>query len=105
MSRQNLLKQKQMSNDVEFDKLQIVPKLPSCTGIASADDIPAGLIGATILDIGTLEDQRKIPGGGLIIDFRPASSVEPQRVVLGNSELGMWIEYQAELSRNRLTAD
>jgi hypothetical protein len=81
-------------------RAKIVPKLaPSTDG----NDIPEGIVGATILGFGTIAwDELYDFGspnslGGLVIDYRPSDGSAPRRVSLGFSELGMWVEYSGEL--------
>lgn len=66
------------------------------------ESIPADLIGATIVDIGTPEDRTDAAeGGGLVIDYRPARSSEVKRVLLAFNDCGMWQE--STLSAGRAT--
>lgn len=57
------------------------------------------LCGATILEMGTpVEDDPRIEGGGLIIDYMRAGETTPQRVVFGFNEAGMWVEFEGPLT-------
>ena len=69
---------------------RVVRKLPH--RLYRRERLPKGLIGAEILDIGTVEDAGMVEGGGLVIDFLPAGSQQTHRVVLGFNEIGMWAE-------------
>ena len=53
--------------------------------------IPLGLIGATILQVGTYEDSNLVETGGLVIDYRPAGTSEARRVVFAFNDVAMWV--------------
>jgi len=56
-------------------------------------EMPAELVGATIVAIGTPDDDDLVEGGGLVIDYIPAGYLESRRIVFAISELGMVLEY------------
>ena len=61
----------------------ITPMWGGKTGTA----FPKELIGATILFIGSRNEEVK-----LVIDYAPAGTASAMRMTLGFSELGMWCE-------------
>jgi hypothetical protein len=71
----------------------ILPYLPDALRAPSTGrDVLERLVGAEIVAIGTT-DPGVVEGGGLLIDYRRPG--EPlQRLVLGFSERGMWVEDQ-----------
>jgi hypothetical protein len=77
-------------------RAQIVPRLAPST---DDNPIPDGIVGATILGFGTIawdelyDYGSPIALGGLAIDYAPSDGSSVRRVVLGFSELGMWIEF------------
>jgi hypothetical protein len=60
------------------------------------DDIPADLIGASIVSLGAPDPCEAFEGGGLIIDYRPAGSSVVKRLALEFNEGGMWILSQVD---------
>jgi hypothetical protein len=50
--------------------------------------------GATILRIGGTDDDVKIEGGGLLIDYKTVGD-RITRLILGFNENGMWVEYDS----------
>jgi hypothetical protein len=87
-----------MSGDiVPYEKLAIVPALPAGRHYPEGgEDVFRGLLGATIVRVGST-DEDGIEGGGLIIDYRTLGSREVRRVVFGFNENGMWVEYDGSL--------
>ena len=67
---------------------KIKKRLPADGG--RRDKLPDGIEGATIIQIGELINKSSVEGG-LVIDYTPLSTNEIRRVVLGFTELGMWI--------------
>ncbi len=57
--------------------------------------VPSSLVGATIVGIGTFADAGLVEGGGLVIDYRPADSVDTKRLVLGFNDEAMWVEAES----------
>lgn len=83
--------------DVDYCSAKITPRLAYV--FAEGDEaFPAELAGATITRIGSPEDPKLIEGGGLVIDFVPQGATTTRRLVLGFTELGMWIEYVGDAS-------
>lgn len=70
--------------------VRIESRLPCFDGSGKHSEELDGLTGATILRIGTSPDL-KVEGGGLVIEYRSAAGLD-RLLVLGCSELGMWIE-------------
>jgi hypothetical protein len=78
-------------------KLTVVSKLPSLASpYRQPSDIPEGIEGSRILRFGAAPQHLQVDGGGLVIDFEKANGSR-RRVVLAFSEMGMWIEGEAEL--------
>jgi hypothetical protein len=75
-----------MTNTDEINNL----KLPDIYHPERSDSLPADMIGATILRIGAAPREWDIEGGGLVIDY--AHGKDTRRVVLANTELGMWVD-------------
>lgn len=69
----------------------VIPRLPHYFNSAEGKAIPAGLVGATIVRIGTVSESQSIEGGGLVIDYQLARSKTIRRIVLAFNELGMWV--------------
>jgi hypothetical protein len=59
--------------------------------------LPEGIVGATVVAIGTPHDPRLVEGGGLIIDYLPKGATLVRRVVLAADETAMWPVAQFEL--------
>jgi len=78
----------------------LIPRLPDSFNPNRGDEIPANLIGATIVALGTTPDEH-IEGGGLILDYRPQKADRVCRLVLAFNELGMWIHRKAILDAGR----
>jgi hypothetical protein len=73
-------------------KAKIVEMLP---GIFASDEnrpVPAGLVGAAIIAIGTFDDRSLVGGGGLAIDYQPPGSTTVRRAVFAFDETAMWCE-------------
>jgi hypothetical protein len=87
-ARDRLLIGKTMKTNEILRGARIVKKLPDIFG--RRDELPVGLEGAKIVQIGTFEDLSLAEGGGLVIDYLPIGSDIPNRVVFGFNELGMW---------------
>jgi hypothetical protein len=80
----------------DFANLTVIEALPiSRFRPEGAEDVFRGLAGATIVKIGGVAEDG-IEGGGLIIDYRPADSLEICRVVFGFNENGMWVEWSTK---------
>ncbi len=70
---------------------EITDRLPNYFHPGRGGRIPDGLVGATIVRMGTFTEQGKVEGGGLVIDYRPPDSREVRRAVFAFNELGMWL--------------
>ena len=73
------------NNQLEIDAEKIVPVVPHHFG--RNDAIPADLIGATIIAIGTTD----LRDGCLVIDYRPHGSTDTVRIEFGFGDEGMWL--------------
>jgi hypothetical protein len=73
----------------------IIPRWPDRFRPNSGKEVPADLIGAVIVAIGTSEEL--IEGGGLLIDYQPRDSAQVRRLVLAFTETGMWVMRQSIL--------
>jgi len=64
-------------------------------GIHSPNRLPRSLQEATIINIGVpdIEIENYSLEGGLILDYIPKGKTKAERIILGFTELGMWIEY------------
>lgn len=84
----------------DFAKLKVARELPPAGRYTDrATALFQMLAGARIIECGAPDDDdAKIEGGGLIIDFVPAGAAEPRRVVFGFNESGMWVEYDGPLN-------
>jgi hypothetical protein len=72
---------------------KVIPRLPDRIDPSRRGDVfPPDLIGATIVGFGAASPELGIEGGGLIIDYLPDGQTLPKRLVLGFTELGMWVE-------------
>ena len=84
-----------MSNERKTDYLstaEVISRLPDRHGAESGDALPDEFEGAVIVRFGTFAE-RRVEGGGLVIEYRKPNSNQVRRVVLGFNELGMWCEY------------
>ncbi len=68
---------------------KLIERLPDSLHPRSGDEIPRGLIGATIISIGRL-------AGDFAIDYLEKSGVR-KRVVLGFDEVRLWVQSDLEL--------
>ena len=83
-----------------LSELPFYPLLPSFLSMPDEGrEIFESMADATIVRIGTTAPGL-IEGGGLIIDYRRPGSLVVERLVLGFSELGMWVEGHLPLSRS-----
>lgn len=90
-----------MNEPLDCATLGVSDTLPDRNGPDYGDELPAGLIGATIVRFGGARGVR-LDGGGLVIDYIPAGSTIISRTVFGLNEAGMWIEaYAAQLDDGR----
>jgi hypothetical protein len=71
---------------------RIIEKLPDYFHPDRGDDVPAQMLGAKILRIGTLPASSRIEGGGLVIEYCPARTASARRIVFEFNELGMWVD-------------
>jgi hypothetical protein len=65
---------------------EVIPKFPHVFG--RGEDVPVDLIGATILQMGTIG--KKIESGEFVINYRAAGQNRVKRLVLLFNERGMW---------------
>lgn len=56
------------------------------------------LEGATIVGTGFLSE---VPEGGFAIDYKAKDTNELRRMILGYTELGLWVEWEGKLSRKK----
>lgn len=59
----------------------------------NAEKFPTDIVGARILAIGSPTESQHYEGGGLVIEYTPASSLNTMRIVLEFTEIGMYISY------------
>lgn len=84
-------------DDLDYGALSLVRALPA--GRYRADkgrDVFGRLAGATLIQIGTPEEEG-VEGGGLVVDYTQGPGHAPRRLVLAFNENGMWIEYDGWL--------
>lgn len=74
----------------------IIQRLPDFFRPTGGEALPDMLIGATIMNAGTLQGCGTISGGGLVLDFVPKGSVVVCRVVLAFNDVGMWVEFRGD---------
>lgn len=68
----------------------IEPTWPSIF-IDEPSEVFAGMVGATILNIGTPKGLARTPdGGGLAIRYVPSGETMPRTVLIGFNDCGMW---------------
>jgi hypothetical protein len=67
---------------------EILCALPSIFGRHEA--VPADMIGAVILRMGTITGTN-VDGGGLVIDYQPRGSTPSKRIIFAFCETGMWV--------------
>lgn len=77
---------------IDFERAKVVPYLPAIVA-QGRDAIPSDLVGAEIVALGTFARARDVEGGGLVIDYRKNGEQQVRRIVLGFTELGMWVEF------------
>jgi hypothetical protein len=80
---------------MSLDEIKIIPSLPA-RGACERDEIPQELIGATIYQIGSLDDDYDIEGGGLVIDF--TNGGKRHRLLFAFNGNGMWV-YRHPISK------
>ena len=78
---------------INLERAKVVPCLPA-TGAGERDAIPSDLVGAEIIAFGTLASASAVEGGGLVIDYRRKRERRVRRLVLGCTELEMWVEFR-----------
>ncbi len=96
------------SHQHAYLQARISPRLAGHAGHAGyeLEEIPDRLVGATILQFGTI-DQDDLPAGitepegrgGLVIEFQPADGSPPRRIVFAFTELGMWTDAEGETNQ------
>lgn len=70
---------------------------PSQGGLGGEQDMSSSfkcLDGATIVTTGFLSE---VPEGGFAIDYKAKGSNELRRIILGYTELGLWVEWEGKL--------
>jgi hypothetical protein len=79
----------------------LIPRLPNSFNPDQEREVPSDLIGATIVAVGTIDED--IEGGGLVLDYRPNARDRNQmcRLVLAFNELGMWVHRKATLDADQ----
>lgn len=78
-----------MNKERDLSRLEVIPKLPDYFKPERGEPVPADLVGATIVQVGTFAEPYTVEGGGLVIDYQTAGG-EVRRAVLACSECGMW---------------
>ena len=74
------------------EPLRIEPRLPTHAGAGDHSPEFAGLFGATIVRIGSLVDSKqRVDGNRLGIEYRWPGDDETRTLVLGFSEIGLWV--------------
>lgn len=68
----------------------VSPVFPNRFGTSNSDPIPEGLIGSTIVQMGTIirDDTRPF----LMIEFRPSGSESTRELILSFNDAAIWIE-------------
>lgn len=74
---------------------KIVPNLAPHSVHSGGEPIPGDIIGARILDFGTIAWE-ELEGVVLVIEYAPGDGSAPRRVGLEFTELGMWVEGSCE---------
>ena len=82
-----------MSAPLDYGGLEVFARLPDRRGPNYGDDLLPGIIGAQIVNFGTVPGSADLEGGGLVIDYRPINSDVIFRAVFALNESGMWTEY------------
>lgn len=63
--------------------------LPSFFGYD--DPVPEGLIGATVVDFGSLAKEQQVIDGNLVIDIKREGSNKVERLIFGFNSSAMWL--------------
>ena len=83
---------------LENEKLRtakVIDWLPHMFG--RNESVPDGLVGATIVQIGTFKDTSLVEGGGLVIDYLPPQATQTRRAILAFDGTEMWLDSDASL--------
>ena len=73
-------------------EISILPKWADIFDPCKGEDVPADLIGAKIVAIGAPTGMKeKSEGGGLAIEYIPASTKKKKLILLDFDECGMWL--------------
>jgi len=79
-----------------FAEFEVVPRLPHrCDPANEGAQVPADLIGAQIVNIGSAPPKADIEGGGLILDYVPKGEHTTKRIVFGFNDVGLWVEFSS----------
>jgi hypothetical protein len=78
---------------VDFATIEVADRIPAVFRSDQSEAFP-DLAGATIERIGTPVDCLLVEGGGLVIDYIDPKDAHAKRLVLGFTELGMWVVFQ-----------
>lgn len=82
-------------------RLGIAPVLPKFPHLFDRNEsVPADLVGATIVQVGTYKDGSLVEGGGLVIDYIPVGESQTMRLSLALNDLAMWIVYHHPIQQS-----
>jgi hypothetical protein len=81
----------------QLRKSPVVQRLPDVCGVNRGDALPEKILGARIVQFGTVPDAGWIEGAGLVVDYYPMGSSVLHRTVFAFNELGMWIVLDDDL--------
>ena len=79
-----------MTDSEIFKTSAVVNQLPDILGGKGAA-VPQSLVAATIISVGTFEDDSLVETGGLVIDYMPAGTTETRRAVFAFNDVAMWV--------------
>lgn len=89
-------------NRIDLSTAEVIRRLPYYFHPDRGDALPDNFEGAVIVRFGTIDAERKVEGGGLVIDYRKPDSDEVRRVIFAFTELGMRLEYSCSLQGTTL---
>lgn len=85
-----------MTRDDQFARAGVLPVWPFVYGQPTGP-IPDDLVGAIIVAVGMPDLTDRPEGGGLVIDYKPATG-SVKRIVLGFNEAGMDLVYEGPIA-------
>lgn len=84
-----------MSRDLQ--KPVFIQSMPAYFG-HHEHDVPPDLIGAKIVNFGTVDAPELFSGGGLLIRYVPKGSSSSKTIMFEFNELGMWVSKESRFA-------